>query len=55
MTGNAAQSRRAGVPEVGEVIAQKYRVEHVVGAGGMGVVVSARHLQLGATRPSGAF
>jgi serine/threonine-protein kinase len=32
---------------VGEVLAQKYRVESVVGAGGMGVVVSARHLQLG--------
>jgi serine/threonine-protein kinase len=35
------------VPAVGEVIAQKYRVESVVGAGGMGVVVAARHLQLG--------
>ncbi len=47
MSGNAAQSRRDGVPAVGEVIAQKYRVEGVVGAGGMGVVVSARHVQLG--------
>ncbi|HKY40959.1 MAG TPA: serine/threonine-protein kinase [Polyangiaceae bacterium] len=47
MSGNTAESRRPGVPAVGEVIAQKYRVESVVGAGGMGVVVSARHLQLG--------
>jgi serine/threonine protein kinase len=30
----------------GEVIAGKYRVDRVVGAGGMGVVVAATHLQL---------
>ncbi len=47
MSGSTAESRRPGVPAVGEVIAQKYRVESIVGAGGMGVVVSARHLQLG--------
>jgi serine/threonine-protein kinase len=29
------------------VIAEKYEVERVLGAGGMGVVVAARHLQLG--------
>jgi serine/threonine protein kinase len=34
-------------PEPGEIIADKYRVESLVGAGGMGVVVAARHLQLG--------
>jgi serine/threonine protein kinase len=34
-------------PEPGEVIADKYVIESVVGAGGMGVVVAARHLQLG--------
>ena len=31
---------------VGGVIAGKYRIEHVIGHGGMGVVVAARHLQL---------
>jgi serine/threonine protein kinase len=35
----------AGVRE-GDVIAGKYRVEKVLGAGGMGVVVAAHHLQL---------
>ncbi len=35
----------AGIRE-GEVLAGKYLVERVLGAGGMGVVVAARHLQL---------
>src|SRR5579884_3682302 len=30
----------------GDVLAGKYRVERVLGAGGMGVVVAAHHLQL---------
>src|SRR5690242_14973147 len=32
---------------VGDVIDDKYRVERVVGSGGMGVVVAAQHLKLG--------
>ncbi len=32
--------------KVGDVVAEKYRVEKVLGAGGMGVVVAARHVTL---------
>ena len=35
------------VPVAGDVIASKYRVEGVVGTGGMGMVLSALHLRLG--------
>ncbi|MGA2450662.1 MAG: serine/threonine-protein kinase [Polyangiaceae bacterium] len=35
----------AGVDE-GEILAGKYRVERIVGTGGMGVVVAARHIEL---------
>lgn len=31
----------------GDVLAGKYRVEKILGAGGMGVVVAAKHMQLG--------
>jgi serine/threonine-protein kinase len=37
--------RRA--PRPGDVVAGKYIVDQVIGSGGMGVVVAARHLQLG--------
>jgi eukaryotic-like serine/threonine-protein kinase len=47
MSGQAAQSYGPGIVAIGEVLANKYRVESVVGRGGMGVVLSARHLQLG--------
>jgi eukaryotic-like serine/threonine-protein kinase len=35
-----------GAPEPGELIAGKYVVESVLGVGGMGLVLSARHVQL---------
>jgi eukaryotic-like serine/threonine-protein kinase len=35
------------VPRAGDIIAGKYQVEEILGQGGMGVVVSARHLALG--------
>ncbi|HZO13866.1 MAG TPA: serine/threonine-protein kinase [Polyangiaceae bacterium] len=35
------------VPECGDVIDGKYRIERLIGAGGMGVVMSATHLELG--------
>ena len=40
----------AGHVKEGQVLAGKYRVERVIGTGGMGVVVAARHLELGELR-----
>jgi serine/threonine-protein kinase len=34
------------LPEIGDVIAGKYRVEKIVGEGGMGIVFAAHHLML---------
>jgi hypothetical protein len=35
------------MPEIGDVIAGKYEIERVLGVGGMGLVVAARHLHIG--------
>jgi eukaryotic-like serine/threonine-protein kinase len=42
-----APSERAGLPKPGDLIAGKYRIERVVGRGGMGTVFAARHGELG--------
>ena len=34
-------------PKAGDLVAGKYRIERVLGEGGMGVVIAATHLQLG--------
>lgn len=43
---SAAPENSGGIPAEGDVIAGKYRVERVLGEGGMGVVVAARHTSL---------
>jgi serine/threonine-protein kinase len=46
MMNGRLDSSRGGVQE-GDVLGGKYRVERVLGVGGMGVVVAAHHIQLG--------
>ena len=36
-----------GLPPLGALVAGKYRVEQILGVGGVGVIVAARHEQLG--------
>src|SRR5580704_165066 len=37
----------SGIPLRGAIIADKYEIEQVIGVGGMGVVVAAKHVHLG--------
>ncbi len=36
-----------GLPQIGELVGERYRIERLVGSGGMAHVLAARHVQLG--------
>src|SRR5258708_1102583 len=46
--GSGASGRHAGAApvQIGDIVAGKYQVDRVVGAGGMGIVVAATHVGL---------
>jgi len=46
-TDTAELEGAASIPAIGEVIVGKYRVDSVLGSGGMGIVLGATHLDLG--------
>ena len=46
MDRRSQSAAQAGVPAKGEILAGKFQVEDVLGAGGMGIVLAARHLVL---------
>ena len=44
---NHARANQEGLPRAGEILDGKYRIEGLLGSGGMGVVFAATHLRLG--------
>jgi serine/threonine-protein kinase len=42
----AALELPEGAPKVGAIFAEKYRIERLIGTGGMGYVLAAHHLKL---------
>src|SRR3954463_12057875 len=47
MTMSAMNAGEEHLPKPGEVLAGKYRIEKIIGKGGMGAVLSAQHELLG--------
>lgn len=46
-TSEAPRDPPPGLPRIGEIVARRYRIERVVGSGGMAHVLAARHVELG--------